>query len=27
MAEIGTEVKDFAGTYWVKARKNPPGRT
>ncbi len=27
MAEIGTEVKDFAGTYWVNARKNPPGRT
>jgi SAM-dependent methyltransferase len=26
MAEIGTEVKDFPGTYWVKARKNNPDR-
>lgn len=24
MVEIGTEIKDFPGTYWVKARKNLP---
>ena len=27
MAEIGTEIQGFPGTYWIKARKNHQGRT